>query len=129
MGKGDKKSRRGKIILGTFGVRRPRKNAGKIDKTAKPDAEIKERKLQREKKEVPVAKESKPVRPLKEETKPVVREAKAEKEVVKPAPKARAGADPAVAGTEAEPKEKKESKTTRQPKEKKEAKSKKEKKD
>jgi len=25
MGKGDKKSRRGKIILGTYGVRRPRK--------------------------------------------------------------------------------------------------------
>jgi len=25
MGKGDKKSRRGKIVLGTYGVRRPRK--------------------------------------------------------------------------------------------------------
>ncbi len=29
MGKGDKKSRRGKIILGSFGVRRPRKKAYK----------------------------------------------------------------------------------------------------
>ena len=29
MGKGDKKSRRGKIILGTYGVRRPRKKADK----------------------------------------------------------------------------------------------------
>ena len=27
MGKGDKKSKRGKIILGSFGVRRPRKKA------------------------------------------------------------------------------------------------------
>ena len=29
MGKGDKKSRRGKIILGTYGVRRRRKKADK----------------------------------------------------------------------------------------------------
>ena len=29
MGKGDKKSRRGKIILGTFGVRRRRNKSGK----------------------------------------------------------------------------------------------------
>ena len=27
MGKGDRKTRRGKIILGTFGVRRPRKKS------------------------------------------------------------------------------------------------------
>ena len=31
MGKGDKKTRRGKIILGTFGVRRRRKKADKPD--------------------------------------------------------------------------------------------------
>jgi ribosomal small subunit protein bTHX len=30
MGKGDKKSRRGKIILGTYGVRRRRKDYGKV---------------------------------------------------------------------------------------------------
>lgn len=30
MGKGDKKTRRGKISLGTFGVRRPRKKAKPI---------------------------------------------------------------------------------------------------
>ncbi len=30
MGKGDKKSRRGKIVLGTYGVRRPRKTKKKI---------------------------------------------------------------------------------------------------
>ena len=29
MGKGDKKTRRGKIILGTYGVRRPRKKTDK----------------------------------------------------------------------------------------------------
>ncbi|MBS4061659.1 MAG: 30S ribosomal protein THX [Bacteroidetes bacterium] len=27
MGKGDKKTRRGKIVMGSYGVRRPRKNA------------------------------------------------------------------------------------------------------
>ena len=45
MGKGDKKSRRGKIILGTFGVRRPRKIADKSSKTVKPDEGKKEKKL------------------------------------------------------------------------------------
>ena len=52
MGKGDKKSRRGKIILGTFGVRRPRKKADK--------AEIKPEKA------VSVVKEKKPVKEAKE---------------------------------------------------------------
>jgi ribosomal small subunit protein bTHX len=44
MGKGDKKSRRGKIILGTYGVRRPRKT------TVIPSA--KEKKAEEEIKEV-----------------------------------------------------------------------------
>ena len=34
MGKGDKKTRRGKIIAGSFGVRRPRKKTN-ITKTSK----------------------------------------------------------------------------------------------
>lgn len=30
MGKGDKKTRRGKIVIGSYGVRRPRKNESAI---------------------------------------------------------------------------------------------------
>jgi len=37
MGKGDKKSKRGKIISGSYGVRRPKKNAKTIVVTAKPE--------------------------------------------------------------------------------------------
>ncbi|HUX59098.1 MAG TPA: 30S ribosomal protein THX [Bacteroidales bacterium] len=62
MGKGDKKSRRGKIILGTFGVRRPRKKANK--------PEIKPAKVIRanEKKDIKPVKEVKEVNVIKEET-------------------------------------------------------------
>jgi 30S ribosomal protein S31 len=55
MGKGDKKSRRGKIILGSFGVRRPRKKTDKPEvKPAKTvvEAELKDTKSPREIKEV-----------------------------------------------------------------------------
>ena len=68
MGKGDKKSRRGKIILGTYGVRRLRKKADKA--AIKPKEVVMPPKPSREKKEkpqpevketrVPVAKEHKP---------------------------------------------------------------------
>jgi 30S ribosomal protein S31 len=66
MGKGDKKSRRGKIILGTFGVRRRRKKADKPD--IKPlsgviEKELKDKKPVRAKTEV---KEVKPVAEVKE---------------------------------------------------------------
>ena len=66
MGKGDKKSRRGKIILGTFGVRRRRGKADKPD--IKPlivikEKEPKDKKPVREKTE---AKEVKPVAEIKE---------------------------------------------------------------
>lgn len=37
MGKGDKKSKRGKIISGSYGVRRPKKNAKSNVVTAKPE--------------------------------------------------------------------------------------------
>ncbi|MDP2423126.1 MAG: 30S ribosomal protein THX [Bacteroidales bacterium] len=39
MGKGDKKSRRGKIILGSYGVRRPRRKPG-YQHTSKPVEKI-----------------------------------------------------------------------------------------
>ena len=55
MGKGDKKSRRGKIILGTYGVRRRRKKANKpAVKLVQPTLvkEIKEKKPLKEKKPV-----------------------------------------------------------------------------
>ena len=71
MGKGDKKTRRGKIILGTFGVRRRRKTVEKPDikppvaagkevkekKTAKEKAEVKEENVAAEVKESKGAKE------------------------------------------------------------------------
>lgn len=55
MGKGDKKTRRGKIILGSFGVRRLRKKDNKP--SIKPlkvtaEKEVKEKKPLKEKKEV-----------------------------------------------------------------------------
>ena len=55
MGKGDKKTRRGKIIIGTFGVRRRRKKDGKQE--IKPSVaiitkEVKEKKPAKEKAEV-----------------------------------------------------------------------------
>jgi ribosomal small subunit protein bTHX len=59
MGKGDKKTRRGKIILGTYGVRRRRKKINKpeIKNVIPPKAkEIKEKKPLREKKEAPEVK-------------------------------------------------------------------------
>ena len=37
MGKGDKKTRRGKIIIGTYGVRRPKKNRGIINPSVKDE--------------------------------------------------------------------------------------------
>jgi len=43
MGKGDKKSRRGKIILGSYGVRRPRKKNDKPE--IKPLKVIKEKEI------------------------------------------------------------------------------------
>lgn len=72
MGKGDKKTRRGKIIIGTFGVRRRRKKEAAKDikplvatqekeikekKTVKVKAEVKEPKAAAEIKETKVPKE------------------------------------------------------------------------
>lgn len=44
MGKGDKKTRRGKIFMGSYGIRRPRKPSGSpfIPKSAKPVAMVTE---------------------------------------------------------------------------------------
>jgi len=41
MGKGDKKSKRGKIVLGTYGARRPRKETKKIIAPSSPHVEEK----------------------------------------------------------------------------------------
>ena len=72
MGKGDKKSRRGKITIGSFGVRRPKKKI----KTAvlKSDAKVKDVKtktkvLSKEKKEVRTNKEIKEKKEIPEEPK------------------------------------------------------------
>ncbi len=69
MGKGDKKSRRGKIILGTYGVRRRRKKADKpeIKQVTKPkEKELKDKKPLKEKKAVPEVKEVIEVADVKE---------------------------------------------------------------
>ena len=63
MGKGDKKTRRGKIFLGTYGVRRRRNKINKPEikrEAIVREAGIKEKKPLKEKKEV------KPVREVKE---------------------------------------------------------------
>jgi 30S ribosomal protein S31 len=83
MGKGDSKSRRGKIILGSYGVRRPRKKGFKIE--TKPETAIREKKPVKEAKEAPAVKEKtetaekgkKEPRPRKEST--PVKETKAKK--------------------------------------------------
>ena len=89
MGKGDKKSRRGKIIIGTFGVRRRKKKPAASQ--AKPDikikvkdVKIKDKKVLKEKKEVKEVKEKKEIKETKE-----IKEVKAIKEV-KTEPKAKA---------------------------------------
>ena len=58
MGKGDKKSKRGKIILGTYGVRRPQKPKKKTEiiPAAKAKAPVIEEKVKPEKASVKAAK-------------------------------------------------------------------------
>jgi ribosomal small subunit protein bTHX len=83
MGKDKQKSRRGKIILGTYGVRRRRKKDIKTE--VKPELAIKEKKLVKEVKEAPAEKVKteaaekvkKEPRPKKEATLP--KETKAKK--------------------------------------------------
>ena len=106
MGKGDKKTRRGKIIIGTFGVRRRRKKDGKPE--IKPSVaiitkEVKEKKPAKEKAEV---KEPKAAAEVKE-----VKEVKVAKEKAAPkAPKA-SKEKKEVAETAVESKPKKEKKS------------------
>jgi 30S ribosomal protein S31 len=60
MGKGDKKTRRGKIILGSYGVRRPRK------KTDKPEIKPVKVVAEKEPKEIKAVKEVKEIKVAKE---------------------------------------------------------------
>jgi ribosomal small subunit protein bTHX len=104
MGKGDQKTRRGKLFSGSYGVLRPRKKRrafsviGTTKKTAvEPEiskASPKSKAANKPKAEPvaeevkPVAEEVKPVaeevKPVAEEVKPVAEEVKAESEPVKP---------------------------------------------
>ena len=72
MGKGDKKSRRGKIAIGSFGVRRPKKKIKtpviKSDENLK-EVKTKTKVLIKEKKEVKAHKEIKEKKEIPEETK------------------------------------------------------------
>jgi 30S ribosomal protein S31 len=102
MGKGDKKTRRGKITLGSFGVRRPRKTNKPAVKSL-TDTEVKGSR--------------------KKET----REAAAEKEVLdvketKPVKDSKIAKDKPEAKTSRNPKEKKEVKVEKEPKSKKDKK-------
>lgn len=78
MGKGDKKSRRGKIILGTYGVRRPKKKA---ETAPEPQKVVAAQKPVKEKKEKAVAE-------VKETKAPVVREHKPKTDKAEKAEKA-----------------------------------------
>ena len=90
MGKGDKKSRRGKIILGSYGVRRPRKKADKPGvklakaikvknpNDLKPEKTVKETQVAKEKAVEKVPKLSKEKDDKKEEKKEVKQEVKKE---------------------------------------------------
>jgi 30S ribosomal protein S31 len=84
MGKGDKKSRRGKIIIGTYGVRRPKNKLHtsesksgitvknpilKEKKPEKPEKPEKQKKEVKEKKETKVKKEIIEPKEIKEEIK------------------------------------------------------------
>ena len=62
MGKGDKKSRRGKIVLGSFGVRRPRK------KSYTPSVKEVRVTIENEPKGEKVVKEIKEVKEIKKKT-------------------------------------------------------------
>ena len=42
MGKGDKKTKRGKIVKGSFGVRRPRKKKNATDEGSKKESDKKQ---------------------------------------------------------------------------------------
>ena len=85
MGKGDKKTRRGKIILGTYGVRRPRKKTKKAElKQIQPVSDngmkgrrpVKERKVEKEVAESKVVSEIIEVQEIKEKKQEVIQEVK-----------------------------------------------------
>jgi len=87
MGKGDKKSRRGKIVIKSFGVRRPRRKIARVApavavKEEKPAKPVKEKAPAKPKAETEVPKVEAPVVELPKET-----EAKPAKK--KSAPKAK----------------------------------------
>jgi len=71
MGKGDKKSRKGKIARGTYGVRRPRKTEKKYIPTSKPVSKVKEveKTVKAEKKEKSTEKKASPKKTTKKENK------------------------------------------------------------
>lgn len=78
MGKGDKKSRRGKIILGTFGVRRLRKKAS--GSSVSPSAASAEKPVEKKKSTAPVV-ENPSVPPAEVKETKAVKETRALKEV------------------------------------------------
>lgn len=60
MGKGDKKTRRGKIFMGSYGNTRPKSAAAKFEKVEKPAKTVKAEKVEKaEKTEKPKSKAKK----------------------------------------------------------------------
>ncbi|MBN2633481.1 MAG: 30S ribosomal protein THX [Bacteroidales bacterium] len=78
MGKGDRKSKRGKIILGTYGVRRRRKKAGK------PPVKLMEKAKETVIKEKKPLKHRKPAAEVQEVPAPVINEVVSEVSEQKP---------------------------------------------
>lgn len=92
MGKGDKKTKRGKIIMGSYGVRRPKKTGSQFQPAAeKPTAKVKKTVAKEEKEpKPPVAKKTtakktatkKPAAKKEEVSKPVVKKASSDSKKV-----------------------------------------------
>lgn len=86
MGKGDKKSRRGKIVIGSYGVRRPKssKNKNLVAAEAAPAAVVEKVKAEpKAKAKAAVVADAEPVAVVKKEVKKAVKKVKeteAEKE-------------------------------------------------
>ncbi|NLE35867.1 MAG: 30S ribosomal protein THX [Bacteroidales bacterium] len=99
MGKGDKKSKRGKIIRGSFGVRRPRKTSKKAVAAAPEEVKKEVEKVAAEAAKVPeatkparTAKTTKPKAPAKTTAKSAAKKTEKEEKstrtkATKPAPK------------------------------------------
>jgi 30S ribosomal protein S31 len=100
MGKGDKKTRRGKITIGSYGVRRRRKQVSKASVRQTNSVVVKEKAVKKSVKEKPetVAAEVAKEKPVKEKAAPKATKAsKAKKEAGETAAESKPGKEKKVA--------------------------------